>query len=294
MQPSCLSAQDGVYSIMRKRWRLTLGLALAVALTAFVWHGIRSQWLPSEPMYQGRPLSSWLPKVLFENPGGVQNSPDHYRDALAAVGPPAVPFILAKLRKSDSALANRYRDLWPRFPAVLQRVLPKPSPPDYSTWSAAAALICLGTNAIPALVDAMDDGNPAVREAVGQALCGLAGGALSTKDTARLFGQAIKDSDAEVRVYAAFALARIGPAASNSVPALIRALNSPQNGRTPGTIFFVHAGAASALAAIGRPATQAIPVLTRLLPAADHDTQCIFTNALNALEMQTAGANKIE
>jgi len=273
---------------MRKRWRLSLGLALAVALIAFVWHAIRSQWLPAEPIYQGKPLSSWLPKVLFENPGGVHNSPDHYKDARAAVGTPAIPFILAKLRKSDSTLANRYRDLWPRFPAILKRVLPKPSPADYSTWSAAAALICLGTSAIPSLVDAMGDGNPAVRAAAGQALCGFAGGALSITDTDRIFGRAIQDSDAEVRVYAAFALARLGPAASNSVPALIRALDSPQNGHTPGTVFYIHAGAATALAAIGRPATPAIPVLTRLLPAADHDTQCIFTNAINALEMQTA------
>jgi HEAT repeats len=273
---------------MRKRWFPSLCLALAVALIAFIWHTIRSQWLPSEPMYQGKPLSSWLPVVLFENPGGVHHSPDHYKDALAAVGPPAVPFILAKLRKSDSALANRYRDLWPRFPAVLKRILPKPKPPDYSTWSAAAALICLGTNVIPALADAMDDGNPAIREVAGQALCGMAGGGLSTKDTARIFGRAIKDSDAEVRVYAAFALARIGPAASNSVPALIQALNSSQNGRTPGTTFYVHGGAASALAAIGPRGTPAIPVLTRLLPAEDHDTQCIFTNALHALELQTA------
>jgi hypothetical protein len=279
---------------MRKRWRLSLGLALAIALTAFVWHTIRSQWLPSEPMYQGRPLSAWLPKVLFENPGGVHHSPDHYKDALAAVGPPAIPFILAKLRKSDSALANRYRDLWPRFPAILKRLLPKPNPPDYSTWSAAAALICLGTNAIPSLMNAMDDGNPAIRAAAGQALCGFAGGALSTKDTIRIFGQAINDSDAEVRLYAAFALARIGPAASNSVPALIRALDSPQIGHAPGTTFFVQASAAKALAAIGRPATPAIPVLTRLLPAADHDTQCVFTNALNTLELQAADKPRIE
>jgi hypothetical protein len=274
--------------LVRKRWLPLTFLALAVALIAFVWHTIRSEWLPSEPIYHGKPLSFWLPKVLFENPGGVHNSPDHYKEALAAVGSPAVPFILAKLRKSDSALANRYRDLWPRFPAVLKRVLPQPKPPDFSTWSAAAALICIGTNAIPALVDAMNDGNPAVRAAAGQALCGFAGGALSTKDTARIFGRAINDNDAEVRVYAAFALARIGPAASNSVPALIRALNSPQIGHTPGTTFYVHAGAATALAAIGRPATPAIPVLTRLLPAADHDTQCIFTNAINALQAQSA------
>jgi HEAT repeat protein len=288
MQPSCFSDWDGVYSVMRKKWRLSLGLALAIVLTAFAWHTIRSQWLPSEPIYQGKPLSLWLPTVLFQNPGGIHNSPDHYQDALAAIGQPAVPFILAKLRKSDSALANRYRDLWPRCPPLLKRILPQPKPSDYSTWSAAAALICLGTNAMPDLVNAMEDGNPAVREAAGQALCGLAGGALPTKDTIRIFGRAIEDSDAEVRVYAAFALARIGPAASNSVPALIRALASQQKGRITGTTFFVHAGAASALAAIGRSATPAIPVLTRLLPAADHDTQCVFTNALNALESETA------
>ncbi len=273
---------------MRKRWLLLTCLVLAVGLAVFVWHTIRSEWLPSEPMYQGKPLSAWLPHVLFEHPVGVHFSPDHYKEALLAVGSPAVPFILAKLRKSDSALANRYRTLWPRVPPMLKRVLPKPNPRDFSTWSAAAALICVGSNAIPSLIDAMQDGNPAIRAAAGQALCGFAGGALSTKDAARIFGRAIKDTDAEVRVYAAFALARIGPAASNSVPALIAALNSPEIGHEPGTTFYVHAGAAAALGAIGGPATAAIPVLTRILPAADHDTQCIFTNVINSLERQSA------
>jgi HEAT repeat protein len=272
---------------MRKRWLLLTCLALAAAVTVFVWHTIRSEWLPSEPMYQGKPLSAWLPNVLFEHPGGVHYSPDHYKEALSAAGAPAVPFILAKLRKSDSALANRYRALWPRIPSMLKRVLPQPKPPDFSTWSAAAALICVGSNAVPPLIDAMQDGNPAIRAAAGQALCGFAGGALSTKDAARIFGRAIKDSDAEVRVYAAFALARLGPAASNSVPALIAALNSSEIGHEPGTTFYVHAGAATALGAIGGPATPAIPVLTRLLPSADHDTQCILTNVIHSLEQQS-------
>jgi hypothetical protein len=277
---------------MRKRWRLALGmgLGLSVILIAGCWWIFVSQWFPFEPVYQGKPLSYWLPRAIMFNTGGVRYNRDHYRDALAAAGPRAVPFILARLRRNDSALIKRFRDRWPRMPAVLKRLLPAPGDPHdyYPTRDAAAALMCLGTNAIPSLVDAIEDRNPAVREAAAEALCGFAGGAVSTEDTARIFGKAVKDKDAGVRVYAAFALARIGPAASNSVPALIQALDSPQSGSIPGEVFFVHASAASALAAIGRPATPAIPVLTRILPTADHTTGCVLTNALHALELEAA------
>jgi hypothetical protein len=95
-------------------------------------------------------------------------------------------------------------------------------------------------------------------------------------------------------VYAAFALARIGPAASNSVPALIRALEGPQTNRLPMSVFYAHAGAATALAAIGRPAAPAIPVLTRLLPFADRETRCVFTNALRVLEEAQIEKNRTE
>jgi HEAT repeat protein len=272
---------------MRKRWRLLLGLALVAVVVAVIGHIIRSQWLPAEPVVQGKALSFWLPRAIMENPGGVHYNQDHYREAVAAAGPAAVPFILAKLRKSDSSLANTYRHLWPRLPSLLQRFLPKPKAPDYFAFDAAAALMCLGTNAIPSLEDAIDDGDPGVRAAAAQALCGFAGGALSTADTARIFGRAIKDGDPAVRVFAAFALARIGPAASNAVPALIRALDASQKNLAPMSAFYAHAGAATALAAIGSRAAPAIPVLTRLLPRADHETQCVFSNALRALEPPT-------
>lgn len=277
---------------MRKRWRLWLGLGLAVAVLAVTGQIIRSRWLPPEPVYQGKPLSDWLPRAIMENSGGIHYNHDHYRDALAAAGSRAVPFILAKLRKNDSPLADRYRKLWPRLPALLKRFFPQPRPPDYFAQDAAAALMCLGTEAIPELVEAVDDSNPAVRQAAEQALCGFAGGALSDRDAARVFGQAIEDGDPGVRLFAAFALSRIGPAASNSVPALIKALSSSQTAREPGKVFFVHEAAASALAAIGRPAAPAIPVLTSLLPAADRDTLCAFTNAVHAIEFQLADKEK--
>jgi hypothetical protein len=294
LNPPCFRARVAFYSLMRKRWRLTLGLALAVAVLAVIGHIIRSQWLPAEPVVQGKPLSFWLPRAIMENPGGVHYNHDHYREALGSVGTPAVPFILATLRKSDSPMANHYRALWPRLPVIVKRILPTPSAPNYFPQDAAAALMCLGTNAIPSLEDAIDDGNPGVREAAAQALCGFAGGALSTADTARIFGRAIKDGDPAVRVFAAFALTRIGPAASNSVPALIRALDGPQTNHLPISVFYAHAGAATALAAIGRPAGPAIPVLTRLVPFQDHETQCVFTNAMRVLEESQIEKDKIE
>ena len=158
---------------MRKVWRLVFGLALAVPVLTAIGFAIRSQWLPPEPSYQGKPLSYWLPRVIMENPGGIHYNHDHCREAVAAIGLPAIPFILVKLRNNDSPSVDSYRKLWPRLPPIITQFFPQPKLPDFFAQDAAAALMCLGTNAIPALVDAIEDSKPTVREAAAQALVAL-------------------------------------------------------------------------------------------------------------------------
>lgn len=89
---------------------------------------------------------------------------------------------------------------------------------------AARALSQAGQPAIPGLVAALSDGDPAVRRRAAWALGMMVprpGGALSS------LGIALRDGDAEVRRRAADALGRIGPEAATQAPALRASLGDP-------------------------------------------------------------------
>jgi hypothetical protein len=125
----------------------------------------------------------------------------------------------------------------------------------------------IGSNAIPQLLHAMDDPNREVRQACSLALVPYAGNALSTNETSQVFGNALRDPDGEVILASLEALDHIGPAASNSVPDLIRVLNTAltdsnkeDTWKWSATAFGTHI-----LAAIGPAAASAAPVLTNLL-----------------------------
>jgi hypothetical protein len=160
---------------------------------------------------------------------------------LSAIGPAAVPF-------------------------VLQRLGEKP-PLRLHSQQAAEYFGYIGSNAIPQLLQALDDPNPEVRRACLVALTPYAGNLLSTNETARVFGKALTDLDDEVILASLEGLDRIGSAASNSVPDLIRVLNmavtdsnKADTWKWSTTAFGTHI-----LATVGPAATNAAPVLKSLL-----------------------------
>lgn len=108
---------------------------------------------------------------------------------------------------------------------------------------------------VPSMVEAMNDENPAVVEALRMALCGAGPAHSSALQRLRC---AMKDHCAEVRIGAARALARMGRCAEEAIPELVDAVAEPCCG--------VRRAAMDALIAIGAPA---VPALLEALLDAD-------------------------
>ena len=202
------------------------------------------------PTFQGKSLDWWLswwstnrqgPRVSADGPRFQSADLSQCQPALSAIGPPAVPFVIKRLREKPPLRLDRQQ--------------------------AATYFGYIGSNAIPQLLQAMHDPDRAVRRACSLALVPYAGNALSTDETAQVFGNALRDPDGEVILASLEALDHIGPAASNSVPDLIRVLNTAladsskeDTWKWSATAFGTHI-----LAAIGPAAASAAPVLTNLL-----------------------------
>jgi len=179
-------------------------------------------------------------------------------DALGAIGSEAVPALIEALADEDEqvrrAAAGALRDMGPQagdaIPALIQTLRDK----DVS-MDAASALGEIGPQAIPALVEAVDDRDAQVRRGAILAL-GFIGP--EAKEAAPLIIQAL-EGDAEwlVRSGAANALGWIKPDASEAVPALVQALEDESE--------YVRSAAADALGEFGAQARDAIPALIEAL-----------------------------
>jgi HEAT repeat protein len=205
-----------------------------------------------EPGYESKPLSWWLSWWSTNREGGWTSADglpfrvadlSQGRPALSEMGPAAVPFIIERVRREDNLRLDRLQ--------------------------AAAYFGYLGSNAIPQLVSAMKDPNPAVRQAATHALVPHAGNALSVSETARIFGKALGDGDDEVIATSLEALDRIGSSASNCVPELIRVLHISltDSNKSDAWKWETTALGTHILASVGSPAASAVPILTNLLHA---------------------------
>jgi len=247
-----------------KRVQITLAVLLIAIAGVIVWQVSGRR----EPVYQGRTVDAWLDDMT-PSPGVMTARNSEYAAALKQMGPKAVPFIFRKLRQNDSAFQNKYRDIWPKLPAFFQKHLRQPKPISFDAWKAGFALQCCGTNATRMIIDKLNDGNPAVREAAWYAFASLAGRSISTGETISLCLPALKDKAAMVRLHAAMSLGRMGAAASNTVPAIVPLLSSSEAGRQPSSRVYVRANVALALCSIGPAASNAIPALTNLIAVGD-------------------------
>ena len=74
---------------------------------------------------------------------------------LHELGPPAVPFVLAKLAREDPryGTGRRYRELWRKMPPPIRRVLPKPADANFDELRACSLLLEIGPQIIPALAE---------------------------------------------------------------------------------------------------------------------------------------------
>lgn len=144
-------------------------------------------------------------------------------DALAILGPPAVPHVVVALQDGDAGVR----------------------------WHAAAALMRLGhaaSETTPALLAAMNDAQWPVRNAAGRALEEVV-----VKSAVPALAEALRNPSAETRYHVARALARVGPGAAPATQTLTQILADED--------WEVRMEAAWALAAIGPAARDAVPAL---------------------------------
>lgn len=87
--------------------------------------------------------------------------------------------------------------------------------------AAADALARIGTQAVPALIEALHDNKPRVRELAALALARMGPEAESSVPELIV---ALQDSDLEVQRSAARALGQIGPEANQAIPALLQTI----------------------------------------------------------------------
>jgi HEAT repeat protein len=183
-------------------------------------------------------------------------------EALAAMGDPAVPFLVKALSDKDKvvregavmALGYVKRGspaVIRAIPAIIKLLRDKESDVRFSACGTVWMLGEAASGAVPDLIHLLDDEDPYVRSWAAFALSEI--GPAAAQAVPRLI-KALKDKDRAMRRYAADVLAAIGHAAKAAVPALIEALKDEDLRRS----------AISALGAIGPDAKSAIPALQEL------------------------------
>jgi hypothetical protein len=148
----------------RKKWSLALVLLLGVSIAAVLFVA------PREPTHKGRPLSDWV--------HDLSNDKHEVRaaaaEAIRAIGPGAVPYLTNSLAQRDAITLRIYRkNLLPKPVMKWARDRFKWHAPVMESRNAAIALSSMGSNAtdaIPPLIDALNDPSPLVAQSAAIAL----------------------------------------------------------------------------------------------------------------------------
>jgi HEAT repeat protein len=220
---------------------------------------------PNEPMYQGRGINNWLGKLNSAISRGDLQNRHEAEKAVQAIGAKAAPYIMTHLRRSNSSWRKNYRDLFPKLPTWVQRLIPSPRE-EFTFSTGSSALFAIGPSAKPALITALKDDDPVVRSASALTLGSLAHyNGTDIRDAVPALTECLRDADADVRCHSAISLGYLGPDAVAAVPGLIPLLEDPQVGRQKGSQVFVRAAAARTLGKIGSQAKSALPALRSVL-----------------------------
>jgi hypothetical protein len=229
---------------MTKRSYVGLALLGLCALVA-LWLVARA---PSRLLCEGKPLRQW---ILESSSGANSGAP------LIALGPRAVPELVALFQTRDSLLQRRVwpllKNLPPRPRRIMQKIVPAPG----AARVRAAAAQWLGrlgpeaSPAVPTLARAIYDQDMIVSRSALTAL-GRIG-----KVSLPCLIEALRSTNMLILEGATFGLASLGPDAEEAVPILTQNLQNP---RAP-----IRAATASCLNMIGPPAQPALPALTQLV-----------------------------
>jgi HEAT repeat protein len=262
---------------MRKRVYIALAVLLVALVSVIVWQVLHAQ--EREPVYQGKPLSSWLKPIIgksfYDDPQVLKAD-----EALRRIGTNAIPTLLRMLRAKDSPLKVKLVKL-----ARSQHFIK-------TEWLLAGDWNNLATRAFQMLGAKGESAVPALIEIVDQKISNLSqwSDAIAAMDAIAAIGfigpsakgavpsllQWATHTDRSVRYYAICALGEITAEPERVVPVLINALHDPdaQN----------QIRAVQALRQFGPDAKLAVPALVEYFKAS-HSSE-----ALDALKQIDRGA----
>jgi HEAT repeat protein len=316
---------------MRKRIYLSLTVLLLALILMIGWRVLSQK----EPTYQGRRESAWLSQYA------PNTDPSDVDDALRAMGTNAIPLLLDYLRSEDSlfrilltriglsyvAAEVRHQQAEKGFAALaemasnavpdLAKIYERNDSPS-ARQAAANALVEIGPASRPALPIIMASATNSDPDVRGFALYTLGRLALDPARVCPILTNAIRDSNREVRVQAAFGisvLSFMGGDARPAIPALIPALQDsypPVRCGAAEALGHIHSApelvvpalsallrdsngsargsAASALGAFGTNAKSSLSALNELLTDSDSDARKAASNSLSRINFDPSAA----
>jgi len=234
---------------MTKHWKTAVAFIGVLIAASLIFQVMRFP----EPKYQGRPVRAWLGDMAAHKWNGCDK-------ALHAIGTNAVPYAVHDLARNDSKWRIKYRELRPRFPMLLQKILPAPKPM-LQVVDGANVFFYIGSNSIPCAIALLKHHSPSVRQSAAWGLGSIRRQSAAANQAIPALIEATGDSDRDVRLYAMVAFREMGADASNAVPAITKVLADTGVGSQTNSFFYVRAAAAVALGKIGPPAAAALPEL---------------------------------
>ncbi len=221
--------------------------ALAGLLTLGAW-GIIRHTRPRDPMYQGRPLRTWVLELRL----GDLSRRRQAEQAIRSLGPAAVPTLIRSVSRNDPLLKRGLLALRPSLPQATWRWLcglVAPYDASYERMCGAQGVDLLGPQAeaaVPALAWLLR------QPRVGTAETWLAAGALADIGPAGIppLIAALRDGNLDTQRVACAALAQAGSRAAPAAGLLVATLDAPDTG--------LQAQASTALGRIGAPALPAL------------------------------------
>ena len=286
---------------------MVLGLALAGVIAWRAW-----QRREPEPVYKGKPLSSWL--IALRTSAFSSEAQEQAKAAVQQAGTNAIPTLLRMLRAKDSSFKLKLLALLKRQHIIRINY----SPAADWNWVAEFGFYALGTNgqsaepslleianqnisptshgdaifslgsigplakeSVPSLFQWATNANGVVRLAAILSLDKI----LAGPDRVHLLTNAVHDSDAGVRYLSVEALGQLGVEGKFADPALVvPLLMNAVHDSDAGVRYY----AIKALEKFGQDAELAVPALVLSLNDPDWEVRGYATNALKAIDPEAA------
>jgi HEAT repeat protein len=252
--------------------KVAIPIVVASLAAVIAWH-----MRPTEPVYRGKPLSTWL--QTYATPGGTEAFAD---EAVRQAGTNAIPTLLRLLRFDDSALRIKFMDLVRQQHIVTIEFTTAAT----KNWAGVRGFGVLGTNARSATSALIEIANrnisPSSRYYSIDAL-GLIGP--PAKEAVPSLMRWATDTNVHVLCSAMRALGEIRQEPGLVLPVLTSALHS--------AVPVVRMNAVSALGDFGPVARPAVPALVEMFSDSVPDVRRSAANALQAIDPEAAAKTSV-